>query len=325
VSELFFPFVAALLSCGLTAAYLRIMTASRRLELPNHRSMHTVPVPSGAGVAIVAATLLLWPISQSFVPQSIDALALGGFAGLALISWVDDHYRLAPTTRLAAHAFAVAMLLGWLDPDQRVVPALPLFVERAALGIAWLWFINLFNFMDGIDGIAGSEAIAVALGYVAVAAVARLDGPLTELAWILVGASAGYLVWNWHPAKVFMGDTGSIPLGFVLGWLMIDLACRGYWAAALILPSYFAADATLTLLRRLHRAEKPWQPHRAHFYQRAVLGGATPSAIVWRVNIANAMLITLAVLSTRSPVLALIAATAVIAGLLMHLEGLASR
>ena len=136
----------------------------------------------------------------------------------------------------------------------------------------------------------------------------------------MAASAAGYLFWNWHPAKVFMGDAGAIPLGFLLGWLMLDLALSGYWAAALILPLYFAADATFTLIRRGLRGEKPWQAHREHFYQRAVLGGATPPGVVWRVGAANAALIALALISARYPVPALAAATAVVAALLVHLQ-----
>ena len=105
---------------------------------------------------------------------------------------------------------------------------------------------------------------------------------------MIAASAAGYLFWNWHPAKVFMGDFGSIPLGFLLGWLMLDLALAGQWAAGLILPLYFVADATFTLLARARRGERLWQAHRQHFYQRAVLGGATPSGVVWRVGAANA-------------------------------------
>jgi len=177
--------------------------------------------------------------------------------------------------------------------------------ERLLLGLAWLWFVNLFNFMDGIDGLAGSEAIAVAAGYLAVAALAGHLSPLWELTLVAAAATAGYLHWNWHPARVFMGDAGSIPLGFLLGWLMIDLALAGHWAAALILPLYFAADATITLARRLLEGRKPWEAHRGHFYQRAVLGGASPAAVVWRVTAANVALLGLALLSLRHPLVAL--------------------
>jgi UDP-N-acetylmuramyl pentapeptide phosphotransferase/UDP-N-acetylglucosamine-1-phosphate transferase len=121
-----------------------------------------------------------------------------------------------------------------------------------------------------------------------------------------------------------MGDTGSIALGFLLGWMMIDLSLRGLWAAAAILPLYFVADATLTLLKRLARGEKPWQPHRQHAYQRAVLGGAPPSAVVLRTAIANAALVGLSVVSIGHPILALAGAAAVVAGLLVNLERLAA-
>jgi len=163
----------------------------------------------------------------------------------------------------------------------------------------------------------------VAVGYVAVVAAIGLDDPQRDLAQIVAAAIAGYLFWNWHPAKVFMGDAGSIPLGFLLGWLMIDLACRGYWAAAAILPLYFAADATLTLSKRLLRGEKPWRPHREHFYQRAVMSGTSPSVVVKQVSAVNVALIGLALLSIRYPASALTGACAVVAGLLIHLERLA--
>ena len=154
--------------------------------------------------------------------------------------------------------------------------------------------------MDGIDGLAGSETIAVALGYLALLTYAGLEDPFWRLALVIAASAAGYLFWNWHPAKVFMGDSGSIPLGFLLGWLMLDLALAGQWAAGLILPLYFVADATFTLLARARRGEKLWQAHRQHFYQRAVLGGATPSGVVWRVGATNAVLIVLA-LRLRPP------------------------
>jgi UDP-N-acetylmuramyl pentapeptide phosphotransferase/UDP-N-acetylglucosamine-1-phosphate transferase len=217
----------------------------------------------------------------------------------------------------------VVLLLTSLGPYQRVLPMLPLGLERALMGLAWLWFINLYNFMDGIDGLAGAEGIAVAAGYTLVVAVAGLDTPLGSLALVLAAATAGYLFWNWHPAKVFMGDTGSIALGFLLGWLMIDLAWRGLWAAAMILPLYFVADATLTLVKRVARGEKPWRPHRQHAYQRAVLGGTRPSAVVLRTAIANAALIALALVSIGHPFLALAGAAGVVALLLANLESLA--
>jgi UDP-N-acetylmuramyl pentapeptide phosphotransferase/UDP-N-acetylglucosamine-1-phosphate transferase len=252
-------------------------------------------------------------------------LLAAALAGLAALSWADDRRGLSPVVRLSVQVLAIAGLLATLQPDLRALPLLPLAVERILLGLAWLWFVNLFNFMDGIDGLAGSEAIAVAVGYLVIATLAGLMGPLWELTLIIAAATAGYLFWNWHPARVFMGDAGSIPLGFLLGWLMIDLALNGHWPAAVILPLYFTADATLTLAKRVLGGRKPWEAHRSHFYQRAVLGGAAPMAVVWRVNAANAGLVALAVISLRQPTIALLGAAAVVTVLLVDLEGWARR
>jgi len=323
-SELLLAIAAAALSWSLIGIFTLVMTASRRLEPPNARSMHSVPVPAGAGIAMVGTTLALWTWWHGRV-DGAHLVLLTSFAGLGALSWIDDRRQLPAVIRLSAQALVVALCLAALPSDARVMEVGPLILERILLGLAWLWFINLFNFMDGIDGLAGSETIAVALGYLALLTYAGLADPFWRLALVIAASAAGYLFWNWHPARVFMGDAGSIPLGFLLGWLMLDLALRGQWAAGLILPLYFVADATFTLLARAYRGEKLWQAHRQHFYQRAVLGGATPARVVCRVGAANVMLVVLALVSVSHPVPALIAAVAIVAGLLGHLESLARR
>jgi UDP-N-acetylmuramyl pentapeptide phosphotransferase/UDP-N-acetylglucosamine-1-phosphate transferase len=323
LSSLLLAVLAAALAWALVGLYTRAMTVSRRLEAPNERSMHRVPVPVGGGIAIVATALILWPLWQDTLSKQ-HLLLLASLAGLGALSWIDDRRGLSPAVRMAAQAVAVAVCLVALAPDARVFPSIPVAVERVLAGLAWLWFINLFNFMDGIDGLAGSEAIAVALGYLLMATVAGFGGPLWYLALIVTASVAGYLFWNWHPAKVLMGDAGSVPLGFLLGWLMLDLALRGYWVAALILPFYFVADATFTLLKRWLRGEKPWHAHREHFYQRAVLGGVTPPGVVWRVAAANVALIALALASITHPLPALGGAIAIVGVLLGHLQSLAN-
>jgi UDP-N-acetylmuramyl pentapeptide phosphotransferase/UDP-N-acetylglucosamine-1-phosphate transferase len=323
-SELLLAIAAAALSWSLIGIFTLVMTASRRLESPNARSMHSVPVPAGAGIAMVGTTLALWPWWHGRV-DGAHLVLLASFAGLGALSWIDDRRQLPVAIRLGAQALVVALCLAALPSDARVMQVGPLILERILLGLAWLWFINLFNFMDGIDGLAGSETIAVALGYLALLTYAGLADPFWRLALVIAASAAGYLFWNWHPARVFMGDAGSIPLGFLVGWLMLDLALRGQWAAGLILPLYFVADATFTLLARAYRGEKLWQAHRQHFYQRAVLGGATPARVVCRVGAANVMLVVLALASVSHPVPALIAAVAIVAGLLGHLESLAHR
>jgi UDP-N-acetylmuramyl pentapeptide phosphotransferase/UDP-N-acetylglucosamine-1-phosphate transferase len=145
---------------------------------------------------------------------------------------------------------------------------------------------------------------AVAIGGVP----ATGGGSLTSLAVVLGGAAAGFLVWNWHPARIILGDVGSIPIGFLLGWLMLDLALSGYLAAALILPLNHIFDATQTLIRRFLTVPEPWKPHRQHAYQRAVLAGASVPAVVLRIAALDVLLIALAVLSLTQPVAALLVA-----------------
>jgi len=168
--------------------------------------------------------------------------------------------------------------------------------------LAWLWFINLYNFMDGIDGITGIETLVITLGIIVLAQITdgapdTLQGP----ALVIAATAVGFLIWNWAPAKIFMGDVGSVPLGFVLGWLLLDLAGEGYVLAALILPGYYLTDATVTLFSRLLRGEKIWQAHRQHAYQQAVQNGLSHGSVSIRVALAGMALIALAAASTAQP------------------------
>jgi UDP-N-acetylmuramyl pentapeptide phosphotransferase/UDP-N-acetylglucosamine-1-phosphate transferase len=318
--------VAGMFAWALTWAYVRAMHAWARLEPPSARGMHAVAKPTGAGAVFIPVALGAWAINHSGDLGRVHLSLIAASLFLVAVSWADDQRGgLPPLVRIACHTAVIATLLFQLDDGARIAPWLPLLLERIALAIAWLWFINLFNFMDGIDGLAGSETIVIALGYWLVALSIALSGPLPHLGLILAAAAAGYLGWNWNPSRVMMGDAGSIPLGFLLGWLLIDLAMRGHWAAALILPLYFAADATITLIVRLLRGDKPWQPHREHFYQRAVLAGLTPAQAVARISIANACLLMLALLSVVYPLLALAGAVLVVTVLLLHLRQTAQR
>ena len=180
--------------------------------------------------------------------------------------------------------------------------------------------MNLYNFMDGIDGIAAVETVTIAAGYLAVTAGGGTPSPFEGLALAIAGATLGFLVWNWAPARIFLGDVGSVPLGFLTGALMLDLAVRTSLAAALILPLYFAADATLTLATRLARGEKPWEPHRDHAYQRAARGLSSHAAVTTQVLIVNSLLVIVAVLALSAPVPAFLLAAVLVGALLANLE-----
>jgi UDP-N-acetylmuramyl pentapeptide phosphotransferase/UDP-N-acetylglucosamine-1-phosphate transferase len=237
-------------------------------------------------------------------------------AGLAVVSWIDDVRDLPPAPRFLSHIVAVAVVLILLPDNLLVFQGwLPLALDRIAAGLAWVWFINLYNFMDGIDGITGVETISIGAGLTLIAALGggmTVAGvPVTLLGLSLAGAAVGFLIWNWHPARIFMGDVGSVPIGFLAGWLLIATAANGAWAAALILPAYYLADATITLIRRARRLEPIWRAHREHFYQKAIgVTGGGHNRVATMIGGLNLVLIADAVLSTHRPLLALSLAAA---------------
>jgi UDP-N-acetylmuramyl pentapeptide phosphotransferase/UDP-N-acetylglucosamine-1-phosphate transferase len=272
------------------------------LDHPNARSSHDRPVPRGGGLGLLAGLAAGWAGVVTLLPGAdpcASAALLAGGLLLAAVSFVDDLRGLPVAARLAVQVAAVAGALAVLPSDALVLQGcVPWAADRLLSGLAWLWFINLFNFMDGIDGISGVEAASVGFG---AALVGWLAGSLATigLGATLGAAALGFLVWNWHPARVFLGDVGSVPLGFALGWLLLRLALEGAWAAALILPAYYWTDASLTLVLRLGRGEAVWRPHRSHFYQRAVRQGMSHADVARQVMAANLVLVALALLSVQ--------------------------
>jgi UDP-N-acetylmuramyl pentapeptide phosphotransferase/UDP-N-acetylglucosamine-1-phosphate transferase len=275
-----------LLTCLTTRLLIPILAHREILDCPNERSSHQVPTPRGGGIAVIGSTLLAWVVfaRTESMPSGVFGIVLGAVL-LAAVSWFDDLRGLSPIVRLLAQAAAVAVGIV-------VLPGPRDLFYLAAIGLVWIWWINLFNFMDGIDGLAGTEAAAIGASLLLFAGVgAGADPALRTLAAVVTGAAIGFLVWNWSPARIFLGDIGSVPLGYVLGFLLLDLAARGRWTIAVILPLYFLADATITLVRRLLRGERVWQAHREHFYQHAVRRGLGHAAVVKRVIAADLVLI----------------------------------
>jgi UDP-N-acetylmuramyl pentapeptide phosphotransferase/UDP-N-acetylglucosamine-1-phosphate transferase len=269
-------------------ALIPILQRRRVFAYPNERSLHQVPTPRGGGIAVICPVLLAWALCArwGWVPPGVSTVIFGAVL-LALVSWIDDLHDLSPLPRLLAQGAAVVLGLFALPARGGLSTA----AGFAATGLLWVWWINLFNFMDGIDGIAGSEAVAIGVGLLLFATAGTgVDPALAMLAAAVIGAALGFLVWNWPPARIFLGDF-SAPLGYLLGFLLLDLAIRGHWKIAVILPLYFLADATITLARRLVRGERIWQAHREHFYQKAVRRGLGHADVVKRIIAADLMLI----------------------------------
>ncbi|WP_413204483.1 MraY family glycosyltransferase [Rhodospirillum sp. A1_3_36] len=278
LSDLMVVLILALLAVPLSAmatgGLIRELIARAVLDTPNARSSHHIPTPRGGGLAVMAVALpligLAWLLAgpEGWGPWML----LAGACTLLALSFMDDLWNLGVGARFVVQLLCVALGLMALPEGTAELGMGGVLSPWVGVPIAffgWVWFVNLFNFMDGIDGITGVETISLGLGITLVTLVGGLDKGWAVPAPILAGAALGFLFWNWCPAKVFLGDSGSIPLGYLLGALLVALAAQGYVVAAVILPAYYWADATITLVRRLLKGEKIWQAHRTHFYQQA--------------------------------------------------------
>jgi glycosyltransferase WbpL len=266
-----------------TAAMRRYAIARGMLDVPNHRSSHRTPTPSGGGVAIVGALFcgLLVCVAFGRVAPSTAIAIFGGGTVVAVVGFLDDRRPMPARWRLLAHFAAVATALiaiGGMPSIELGGVFLPGWIANVAASVAMVWLLNLYNFMDGIDGIAAIEALTVTC---AAAALHWASPPLSTSAALLPTLVAlsvlGFLVWNFPPAKIFMGDSGSGFLGLVLGVLAVRdtlLSPRWLWIWTILL-GVFVVDATTTLIARAVRGERVYEAHRSHAYQRAAsrLGG----------------------------------------------------
>jgi UDP-N-acetylmuramyl pentapeptide phosphotransferase/UDP-N-acetylglucosamine-1-phosphate transferase len=296
--------LAAAVSAGLIVA-LRPAFARYAMARPNARSSHTRPTPQGGGIAVVAATLCAAWLGAALTNTGlapIEWLALSGAAiVLALTGAVDDIRRLHPAPRLLVQILAVGLVIAALPDDFAILPQLPRPIERALLLLGGVWFVNLVNFMDGIDWMTVAEVVPVTAGVALLGLVDGAPSSAVIVAVALLGAIIGFAPFNRPVARLFLGDVGSLPIGLLLGWLMLMLAGHDNLAAAILLPLYYLADATITLARRLVRREAVWEAHRTHFYQRATNGGFSVEEIVVRVFVVNLALAGLALITAIEP------------------------
>ena len=268
--------VGLAMSCLLTAMARRYALSSELLDHPNDRSSHSVPTPRGGGIAIVASCLLLAVALSSLglIEPRLLAATLAAGAVVAILGFIDDRSSLAARWRFMGHAAAAAWVVLWLDR----IPHVPVFGVTVDLHFVGplisafylVWMINLFNFMDGIDGIASVEAITSALGGALVWWLAG-SGSGWILALVFASCVGGFLLWNFPPAKIFMGDAGSGFLGLMVALLSLwcgQSAPHLFWAW-FILIGCFMVDGTTTLVRRVRRGDKFKEAHRSHAYQYA--------------------------------------------------------
>ncbi|OGT37966.1 MAG: hypothetical protein A3F11_03070 [Gammaproteobacteria bacterium RIFCSPHIGHO2_12_FULL_37_14] len=270
----------------LTSIVRRYVMLNNMLDIPNERSSHQAPTPRGGGLSIVIIFTLTsaYLAFQNLIPLNLFYALCGGMI-IAAIGWIDDVTPTHPLWRAIVHTIAALWAIYWLNG----FPYLKWEPFSYFVGVLTVvWCVNLYNFMDGIDGLAGAQGLFISLG--AAFALKWIGTPeLSILCFFLATTIAGFLTWNWPPAKIFMGDIGSGYLGFVFAVLAISTANMGllplsFWC---VISAVFLCDATFTVLYRAY-CNKPWyKAHREHAYQRLIQGGASHQAVTLSILFVN--------------------------------------
>ena len=305
ISELWLALLAAvaaaILSAGLIGV-IRPLLLKHALAKPNARSSHRVPTPQGAGIAVIAATLVVAGftiVCANTSNSNLPVVVFGATLFIAVVGFADDLKSIPVSTRLALQAISVGAILFAAPGDLRIVPAFPFWIERGLLLLAGLWFVNLVNFMDGPDWMTVAEVVPITAAMIILGSLGEFPVPASVVAAALFGAMIGFAPFNRPVATIFLGDVGSLPIGLLLGWCLLQLAWHQHVVAALLLSLYYLSDTTATLLRRMVRGEPFWAAHRSHFYQRATDNGFTVLQVVREVFVLNLALAALAIASIK--------------------------
>jgi UDP-N-acetylmuramyl pentapeptide phosphotransferase/UDP-N-acetylglucosamine-1-phosphate transferase len=301
-------FIILALSAGVTFVLIALSRPILRqyaLARPNPRSSHTLPTPQGGGIFVIATTIAV-AASVYYLESTPNSAStelpwvLLSTVLLTVVGAVDDLCVVGAVPRLVFQTVAAAIVILSLPEDTRVFPMIPREIEWAILLLGGIWFVNLVNFMDGIDWMTVAEVLPVTAGLAIFGYMGVLPHEPVVVAVALCGAMIGFAPFNRPVARLFLGDVGSLPIGLLLGWLLVLLAGSGRIVPAILLPLYYLADATITLMIRIGKGESPMKAHRSHFYQRALDNGLTVNQVVGRVFAANILLLALATIAVAN-------------------------
>jgi UDP-N-acetylmuramyl pentapeptide phosphotransferase/UDP-N-acetylglucosamine-1-phosphate transferase len=292
--------VAAALMCAGLIVLLRPILQRYALARPNARSSHTTPTPQGGGIAVMVATAIAVALAgllgAAYQGNAIPIVLTAAFC-LAAVGMIDDLRPIPVVPRLALQLAAVTLLFAILPTQMRILEVIPVSLERVLVILGMLWFINLVNFMDGLDWMTVAEMLPMTVTLAALAFFGEAPQDILPITLALAGALLGFAPFNRPLARLFLGDVGSLPIGLLTGWCLLELASHQHFAAALLLPLYYIADATITLFRRLANGERFWDAHRSHFYQRATDHGFSVRQVITEVFLLNVLLAGLAIAS----------------------------
>ncbi len=278
--------------------FFRPLLVQHLMAHPNARSSHKTPTPQGAGLAVMLSVLAGTALAILTAPTpgepSLVPVLLIAF-GLTILGLLDDALTLLVSWRFLGQALAaVALVLSMPEGFQLFPGLMPLALERVLIAFGTVWFINAVNFLDGLDWMTVVQVVPIALGIAILNALGAVPATIGVLALALLGAVLGFAIFNKHPAQIFLGDAGSLPIGLCLAFMLI-FAAKTHLAAALLLGLYTMADSTLTLFRRMRAKERILSAHRTHFYQRGVAAGLSAPQVTARVLLLQILLVALAI------------------------------
>lgn len=305
----------------LTYLLVKVLPLFGLLDVPNQRRTHKKVTPTGGGLAIVIIIIMAVSVYEYFITTpSVDSIKiLSILFTISMISFLDDLIHISVFTRLIVHIICSTIVITlFLSPALLFHHELPEYVDFIVSIIGLTAFLNIYNFLDGIDGITCSESIHLSvtiliLCYLKYDIIINVN-LIIILNVIIWGSSLSFLLFNWHPAKIFLGDVGSISLGFLLGLSLLLISASSFhlFLASIIASLYYLADGGLTILIRLIKKEKIWQPHLRHFFQQAVKKGKTHSQVVSRIIFCNLLLMLLSIASLYFPVTSIMLAILVV-------------
>ena len=308
---------SALLSTLLTKLLIILLPKYGMLDVPSARRAHKKPTPRGAGIAFIIIFSLLLPAFEYLMFGKLNQtyIILEIFLPLSLISLWDDVSHVLISIRLLVHVICSFLAIMWLvHPNALFRFEIPIYLDLVIAAFALLNSINLYNFLDGIDGITVSETIHLSLTII-ILCFFRYDiivnaDIILSTSTIILGWAAGFIYFNWQPAKIFLGDSGSITIGFLIGLCLITMSSSSYelFIACLIAPLYYILDGGLTILIRLYKGEKIWEPHLQHFFQKSVRNGYSHKEVVKRIVKCNLLLMVLSINALYYPLISLMCA-----------------
>ena len=313
--------IALITSLVITKLLINVMPKFGIVDIPSKRRAHNKITPRGGGFAFVLIYSILLPAFEYFVVGSIEdsIIVLQIFIPISVVSFWDDVSHVMIPLRLIIHILCSCLAIMWLvHPSPILHYEIPVYLDLAIGTFALLTFLNIYNFMDGIDGITVSQSLhysatILLLCFVRYDLIPNVD-MVVVTAVIIGGWSLGFIYFNWQPAKIFLGDVGSISLGFLIGICLLTIASASakLFAACVIASLYYIADGGMTILIRVVKGEKIWEPHLHHFFQKSVKNGKSHKRTVKRIMKCNILLMLLAVQSLYYPVISIIGATLVV-------------